>query len=345
MAPKKIIFIQTAFLGDLLLSVPLLKNIQKNFPESEVTLICRKGIGSVFLDLGLVQRFFEIKKGDRSSYRAIQMQLSSESFDLLISPHESLTTAFFVRGLRARTKTSFKQWWNFLFFNELLEKQKELPEALRQLSLLQNHIPQLKENLKQYLANGTQLVPDWASPVISLPKRTEPSVHPRICLFPGSVWATKKWTEQGFIETGRYFLHQGYEVFIMGGAGEEEIAENVRKAISTTDSQVSNWAGKTSLLQTLEIVKKSQLVVTNDSAGQHLAALVETPTVTIFGPTVLSFGYRAWNNKSIVVENTSLDCRPCGKHGHHQCPIGTHECMKSIHANQVIKAANKLLAI
>lgn len=343
MAATKIIFIQTAFLGDLLLSTPTLKNMRQNFKNAEITLVCRQGIGSLFKDLGLVDQVFEIKKGDSKSYSQVKEALAKENFDFLICPHESFTSAKLASSIKASKKIAFKKWWNFLFFNERIEKRSALPEALRQLSLLENHTPNLKEKLDQYLSANDQSVPDWASPKINLPTQAKEIVGPYVCLFPGSVWATKKWTEEGFIQTGKAYLEKGFDVFIMGGPGEEAIAERVHRGIGHTDPRVKNWAGKTPLMKTMQILEKASLVVTNDSAGQHMAALLEIPTVTIFGPTVLEFGYRAWNPHSVVVENKNLKCRPCGKHGHHQCPIGTHECMKSVDARDVVAAGDELL--
>ncbi len=345
MAATRVIFIQTAFLGDLLLSVPTLKNLRQNFANAEITLVCRQGIGSLFKDLDLVDRVFEIKKGDANSYSAVKKSVSNESFDYLICPHESFTSAKLAFSIKASKKITFFQWWNFLFFNDRIEKRSALPESLRQLSLLQKYIPGLQEKLDQYLSTNDSSVPEWASPKVTLPSHASDVVGPLICLFPGSVWETKKWTEEGFIQTGKAYLEKGFDVHIMGGSGEEQIAQRVQEALGSQDPRVQNWAGKTPLMKTMQILEKASLVVTNDSAGQHMAALLEIPTVTIFGPTVLEFGYRAWNNKSVVVENKNLSCRPCGKHGHHQCPIGTHECMKSVSAEAVLLAGESLLRI
>jgi heptosyltransferase-2 len=76
-----------------------------------------------------------------------------------------------------------------------------------------------------------------------------------------------------------------------------------------------------------------------------LAALVSAPTVGIFGPTILEFGFRPWNSNAIVVEtHKQLTCRPCGKHGPQVCPVGTHECMESINVETVWKAGQILLS-
>jgi heptosyltransferase II len=354
-ATKKILLIQTAFLGDLLLSVPLLKHLKTLFPDSEISLVCRKGFGSLFQDLQLVEKTYEIQKKNKASYQEALEQLQSIDFDLLLSPHESFTTAIFTRPIRAKMKIGFRKWWNFFFFDKRIKKNLSLPDAIRQMSLLTEQDPLLNENIQQFQkqevewrSQGEKMlspVPKWASPVVGVADRwTElqekfqlPSRA--ICLFPGSVWKTKQWTEEGFLELGQKLYEQGHSLLIMGGPGEEELSDRIAAVIPGAIS----LAGRTSQLETLQILAKADLVVTNDSAGQHLAALVAAPTVSVFGPTVLEFGYRPWNSSAVIVERKGLSCRPCGKHGHNKCPIGTHECMKKITSTEVLQACQEFL--
>ena len=98
------VFIQTAFLGDLLLSIPLMKKIKELWPDQKLILVCRKGIGEFFAKTGIVDEVFEIKKGDGESYRRVLESLKSTSVNKVISPHESLRTAFFVRQIKAQEK-------------------------------------------------------------------------------------------------------------------------------------------------------------------------------------------------------------------------------------------------
>ena len=355
-AAKRILVVQTAFLGDLLLTVPLFKYLKSTFPQSEITLVARKGFGSLFKELLLVDRVFEIQKKNKESYRKIIAALQGTSFDLLLSPHESVTTALFVRRIKAQKKIGFHKWWNGYFFDERIQKDFSLPDALRQMSLLQNCDPQLKRNLLEFHRADLEWqkqnqklltpVPQWASPVVPLPLDFA-AVQAQydlpanfVCLFPGSVWKTKQWTEEGFIGVGQKFAQAGHSVIVMGGPGEEELAARVAEKIP----KALNLAGRTKLLESLVILSRAQVVVTNDSAGQHLASLVEAPTVSVFGPTVLEFGYRPWNTRARVIERKGLACRPCGKHGHHQCPLGTHECMKSLQTSEVFAGAESVLS-
>ncbi|MEN0060098.1 MAG: glycosyltransferase family 9 protein, partial [Bdellovibrio sp.] len=127
---------QTAFLGDLLLSIPLLKKCREIWPQHKLGLVRRKGFGDFFLKTHLVDQVFEIEKGKSDSYAKVVEHLRYVEVDNLISPHESLRTAFLSSQIKARHKIAFQKSWNFLFYSTRLPKNAQLPDALRQLSLL-----------------------------------------------------------------------------------------------------------------------------------------------------------------------------------------------------------------
>ena len=335
---KPILIVQTAFLGDLVLTTALFKNLRQLWPGHPLILVCRQGVGSWVRDLKLVEEIFEIKKGNAKSYRRLKNHLSSRSFFRIYCPHQSLRSAMFVRALRAEKKIGFKTWTSFFTLDTAVVRNLELPDALRQLSLLGSEFPELQEKISQYAKEFPSSmigpVPAWSSLDCrdSIPDCRIPT---DVVIFPGSVWATKQWTLNGFQELTAKFLARGNQVTLMGGPQEKKLGE----AIAQTSPEVKNLIGSTGLLETLSLLKNAKLVISNDSGGQHLASLAGVPTVSIFGPTVLSLGYRPWNPQTKVVEMTTLSCRPCGKHGHQKCPLGTHECMQKISSNRVLEAA------
>lgn len=326
--------------------------------------MCRKGLGDFFLKTHLVDQVFEIEKGNKKSYSKIVEHLRYADVDNLISPHESLRTAFFCTQIKAKHKISFQKNWNFLVFSKRIQKNVELPDAMRQLGLLAPEDKILAQDLATYARDGKPYAtaaqgkltapPNWAS--MSLRHRVlelqdvYQSLKERfnlrgfeegkaVLLFPGSVWATKRWTEEGFVRTGQALQSKGYQVYVMGGPGEEELADKVAAQIPGSVS----LAGKTKIIESAQLIARAALLIGNDSASTHLAAVCETPLIAVFGPTILEFGYRPWSAESYVVQNAGLKCRPCGKHGHKVCPIKTHECMKSISAEEVLRTAGFIL--
>lgn len=366
-APKKtILVVQTAFLGDLLLGIAFFKHLRRLFPNHQIALFTRKGIADILLKTELIDSLFEIKKGDRDSYNAHLQTIKNLEIEYIFSLHESVRSALFVWQLKAQHKIAFKKAWNFLFFSQRIKKNMNLPDALRQLQLLAPLDPNLQARLEQYPTLNQPFVvnkqgqlsapPEWAS--LSLKDKfagdqgtwlrlqeklnLAPVKNKKwVMLFPGSVWATKRWTEEGFVEVGKALQNQNYQVIVMGGPGEEALGKWVADRITNS----INLTGLTSIYESAVLMLRSVLCIGNDSASMHLASVVDVPMVSVFGPTVIEFGFRPWSDKAFLVENESLDCRPCGKHGHKECPISTHECMKSISSSDVIQKAQSALKL
>lgn len=354
---------QTAFLGDLLLSIPLLKRCKELWPDHKLALVCRKGMGDFFIKTGVVDQVFEIQKGNKDTYKKILEQLKTQEVDYLISPHQSMRTTLFCRQIKAKHKIGYKNFWSWLAFDSKIERDSQLPDSLRQISLLKDVDPRLKEQLADYKNKETPYRPDkhghlsappkWGS--MSLRKtvlndelfqalKTKYQLHgfedsKAVLIFPGSVWATKRWTTDGFIKVGQSLQQQGYQVYVMGGPGEEALAEQVAEEIAGSVS----LAGKTQIFESAQLIGRAALLVGNDSASTHLASVCETPLIAVFGPTILEFGYRPWSAETYIVQNSELACRPCGKHGHKVCPIKTHVCMKSVSPDEVLKTAGFIL--
>ncbi len=374
-----ILVVQTAFLGDVLLGIPLLKSLRQLAPSGRLVLVCRKGIGSFFIDAELVDEVIEVDKSAKKSWGLIQKNLETRKFDLLICPHESFRTMLFVSRLNAKIKIGYRRFFNYFAFDHRVSRALHLPEALRQLALLEplesswSHL--LTDFASRQSAPGgqgldgtlTSLAPSTSMNVPSLSKIrfakfrsravdsngeivaseapvarvVEPfadAADPVIVLAPGSVWATKMWTKAGFIETGRALAaSRGAITVVMGSKDERRLCDEIANAIPNAVS----LAGRTTLFESAQLLAVADLLVCNDSGAMHLGAAAGVPIVSVFGPTVLEFGYRPWSDRAEVVQ-TPLVCRPCGKHGADRCPLGTHDCMKKINAVDVLAAVDRV---
>ena len=368
-----ILVVQTAFLGDVLLGIPLLKALRKITPTGRIVLVCRKGVGAFFIDSGLVDEIVEVDKANRKSWRHAAKILETRSFDLLLCPHESFRTMLFVGRLKAKIKIGYRRFFNYFAFDHRVPRSLNLPEALRQLALLIPIEPSYSDLLTDFASRQTapggqgpdgtltSLAPSADMSVPSLTKLRfakfrsqgfdsnangvasviEPfadAADPVIVLAPGSVWATKMWTKDGFIETGRALaVSRGAITVVMGSKDERLLCMEIANAIPNAVT----LAGRTSLFESAQLLAISDLLICNDSGAMHLGAAAGVPIVSVFGPTVLEFGYRPWSDRAEVVQK-SLVCRPCGKHGSHRCPLGTHDCMKKISATEVLAAVERV---
>jgi len=150
-----------------------------------------------------------------------------------------------------------------------------------------------------------------------------------IVLFPGSVWATKKWGRDNYTQLAKRFLDKGEKVFIAGGPNEK-----LETAQIAADSGAINLGGSYTILETLYIVSLAKQVFANDSAPTHMANLTGTPVTTIFGPTHPMFGFYPIGKHDRVL-HLDLKCSPCSIHGTNICPLGHHKCMHGISVDMV----------
>lgn len=158
-----------------------------------------------------------------------------------------------------------------------------------------------------------------------------------VVLAPGSVWATKRWPY--FADLAR-MLNERARIVVVGSAADRPLAGELSRA---TQGRAIDAAGHLSLLASAELIGRARLLVTNDSLPQHLASAMNTPTLTVFGPTVPAFGFGPLAERRAIAEVTTLDCRPCDSHGPRRCPLGHWRCMREITAGDVAALALSLL--
>lgn len=348
---------QSAFIGDALLSSVLLKNLKKIYPDQELHIVCRPPVADLFEEYGLVDRAFPLDKSMKSSWASLKNRLSSYEYENIWCPHESFRSARFVKSIKAQHRIGFYSWWNFLFFDQRVRRDMSLPDALRQLSLLStlgekwpyaSELSQYPNPNDRQSFGFDESLPQWADMKIEVSGGINilqalgvaDAKKPFVCLAPGSVWATKKWGDKNFLKLAEQLAARGLRVFLVGSSAEAETCDWISEKVEAATS----LAGRTSLADLGRILKEAQFAVTNDSGTMHLASLVGCPTVSIFGPTTLDLGYRPWQSQAKVIQK-DLGCRPCGKHGHQKCPIGTHECMKSITADEVFEATQGFIKL
>jgi len=161
--------------------------------------------------------------------------------------------------------------------------------------------------------------------------------RPTLGINPGATYGSaKRWYPQKFAEVARA-LSDSYEIILFGGPNEVEMANDIESRLHGVN--ITNLAGKTSVLELCSMLGGLDLFITNDSGPMHVAAAYQVPTVAIFGPTRHLETSQWMNEKSVIVRH-DMECAPCMKR---ECPLGHHECMKSITSNEVIEAVKKLI--
>lgn len=329
----------TAFLGDAVLTLPLLRVLHAAWPEAELDFYVRGGLAGLFAaqpELAHVYAYDKRGTGrGLGGFRLLGLEAASRRYDLWVDAHLSLRSSVMARLSGARRRIGYAEaalgWWMFTdTVSRQFEKRQEVERLLALLEPL---------NLPPALTADSLLI--WPEIILPISAHQEADrllaglrPGPLLGVHPGSVWPTKRWTPEGFAYVMRRGLEAGANVVLLAAPEEKTAAEEVLQLSGMRGAnRLLDLSGKTSLPGLAAVLGRLQCYVTNDSGPMHLAWAQRTPVTAIFGPTVCSLGFEPRGNSTVI--ETEIPCRPCGLHGHKQCPKKHFDCMRTIDPEMV----------
>ena len=340
----RILIIQTAFIGDCVLTTPLIRRTAEVFGEEAVIVVLTTPQGAQVFDRN--PRIDEIISYDKrdgdaglSTYFGLANSLVERHFDIAISPHRSFRSGFLSMMARIPERVGFSKSAGAIFYTKKVARPADKPEAERMLELLKPFSADVQPC-------ATELFPgelrESAARAILQGFGIEKG-EPFITVAPGSVWATKRYPAELYIETMQLLFSNKIveKAVLIGGRGDIELCEGIAEAVG---EGAFSAAGTGDILTSAAIIAESSLLVGNDSSPGHLAAAMKTPVVSIFGPTVPRFGFVPYGEDVTLIEPPiDLPCRPCGPHGRMKCPRGDLACMVSIFPERVAQTIEESL--
>ena len=324
---SKVLIIQTAFLGDVILSTSLLEKIRNESPQTEVHILVRKGNESILqaYDYPILKKVWVYNKQEKwKSWRQLRNNLSLEKFDQVI-----LIQRFFGMGLLslcigAKKVIGFdKNPLSFLFSKKVKHNFGNGDHEIKRNSNL----------LKDWLGDKV-FKPYLNPPAVDLPNGLSPKNY--ICISPGSVWETKRLPIHKWIE----FIHllpENQSIVLMGAPNEKDLSNQIEQAFQGSNRPIYNETGKHPLLVSSYIFQQSSKSYVNDSGPMHICSAVNVPTTAIFCSTIPAFGFGPIADQSKIIEFQGvLSCRPCGDHGKQNCPLGHFRCGNEIDVREMV---------
>lgn len=326
---KNILIIQTAFAGDVILTLPLLEAIKEKYQESRITFLCIPNTASIlennpYLDDIIIYDKKDSQKGI-FQFRKLIKEIKSKEFDLIISPHRSLRSTMISYLSKVKDSVSFDTSALSSKYKIKVIYNKNVHEIVRNLSLLVPLGIVINEIIPPKLFPSEKDI----HTVDTLLKSFKISQDEKfITVSPGSVWYTKAYPELKFIKLMNILNDIDIKVVLTGGADDFGLCAKIK--VLCKNYKVYNAAGKLTFLQSSELIRRSEVLVTNDSAPMHLANAVGTKVIALFGATIPEFGFYPYGKNDIIFQINGLKCRPCGIHGGNRCPIKSFDCMNRI---------------
>jgi heptosyltransferase II len=316
--------IQTAFLGDVVLTTPLLSALAARYgpvdvvttPAAAVLLTGHPAVSSV---IG-----YDKRRADRGWRGLVRLgrELRARGYGRVYLPHRSLRSAVLAIWSGARERIGFADAPAALTYTRRVPRPQSGHEVERLLALAEGPAASAPVVSLALDAEDLARADDW------LARRGVGSRFAAIA--PGSVWATKRWPYYGELAA-----RLDRPVVIVGGPDDAGLADEI---VASSPGKAVSGAGELSLRESAAVISRATVLVTNDSAPLHLATAVGTPIVALFGPTVPEFGFGPRNRGDVTLGHGDLACRPCSRHGPQRCPLGHHRCMRELTVEDVLRA-------
>ncbi|MBN1385002.1 MAG: lipopolysaccharide heptosyltransferase II [Elusimicrobia bacterium] len=331
----KILIIQTAFLGDVVLTIPLIQAARK-YLKARISVVCIPSTANILEGHPDIDEIIVYdKKGKNKGFLnllKLARFLKSKKFDTALIPHPSFKSGFlaFLSGIKKRI--GFDNSAGRFFFTDTVFFNKSKHQIERYLDLLLYFdVVVREERTRIYVDNESG---KYAKILLGTDSNF-------FGINPGSVWATKRWLPERYAQLSDSIIERlGGKIVIFGGKEDKITADIVEKNMK---GKALNLAGKTTLKQLAALIKQCRVFITNDSGPMHIAAAFDVPTIAIFGPTIKEQGFYPYSREAMVIEK-DIPCRPCGKHGPKKCPKNSFVCMGDIGVEEVLNAVIRMNA-
>jgi ADP-heptose:LPS heptosyltransferase len=372
---KQFLVIQTAFLGDAVLATALLEKLHAFHPDAAIDLVVRKGNHGLFAGHPFLRKLHVWDKGQGKGHDLCRLvrEFRQQRYDHVINAQRFFSTGLMTVLSGGKETIGYdKNPLSFLFSRKV---KHDIPEwkALRgkdpNAGAPFTHEVDRLNDLIAHLTDGERPMPRlyptaeaWKKVRTTLASRLIASAgflaedpaatgNPQgpeaetlrehggayITIAPASVWFTKQWPAEKWIELIKR-MPTDRRVLLIGAPGDVPLCERIALEAGRGDV----LAGTLSLLETAALMEGAAMNYVNDSGPLHIASAMNAPVTAAFCSTVPAFGFGPLNaNGRVVQYKEPLSCRPCGLHGHKACPEGHFRCALEMAAEELHVAGKR----
>lgn len=327
MPPKSFLIIQTAFIGDVILATALIEKLHQYHPLAQIDFLVRKGNEDLLTNHPYLREVIVFNKENKyANLIKLISKIRKQKYDAVVNVQRFATTGIITTLSNAKQTIGFdKNPLSFLFTTKAKHDVGGKHEIERNQLLI--------EDFTDAVASKPKLYPSAADT-----EKIKPyEVESYFCMAPTSVWFTKQWPAEKWIELIQSVELKVQAIYLLGAPNDHHVCESIR--LASAAKNVVNLAGKLSFLESAALMSKAKMNLVNDSAPMHLASATNAPVTAIYCSTIPEFGFGPLSDEAYVVqtEDEELACRPCGLHGFKDCPKGHFKCAYSIDVKTVLR--------
>lgn len=341
---SKILVIRFSAIGDVAMTVPVIYSLAKQYPEHEITVLSRESLRSLFLEVPANVHFIGVdlkgKYKGLSGLSRLFAELRILNFDFVADLHNVLRSKYLrYRFCLAGISAAYIR-------KDRLGKKKLVRRRCKVLKELE---PSFSRYEKVFEKLGFTVCPDFTS----IYKNGK-----------GDFSLIRSYTgekgEDKWLGIAPFAKHKGkiyplhlQEQVIAGLATDKKIRIFLFGAGKEEEAVFDSWTAKYpgSVFRIRELRMNTELVLMSyldamlsmDSANMHLASLVNTPVVSVWGATHPYAGFMGWEQSPQNAVQIDLSCRPCSVYGQKPCFRGDYACLNRITPKMIIERIEAVL--
>ncbi len=340
---RKILIIRFSALGDVAMTIPVIYSLATNFPRLEISVLSRQSFSPLFLNLPSNVRFIRADlNGKHKGFfglNRLYTELKKKSFDYVADFHSVLRSKYLISLFRMQG----------IPIASIDKGRKEKKELTRRDNKI---LTQLKTSFIRYYEVVEKLGFKFDLNFKSIFGEETPNLSEIITftgekkdvkwlgIAPFAKHVGKVYPENLQLKVIDHFAKdERVKVFVFGGEAEIKTIEKWQEAFPS----IISVAGKLTLSQELVLMSQLDVMYSMDSANMHLASLVNTAVVSVWGATHPFMGFMGWNQSLENAVQVDLFCRPCSVYGDKPCYRHDYACMFQIKPEMIISRIEKLL--
>lgn len=340
---RKILIMRFSAMGDVAMTVPVITQLARQFPWLRITVLTRSKFTPIF---EWVPSNVEVRGINLADYKGLTgltrlySLLKEKDFDAVADLHDVLRTKY----LRTLFRMAGKEV-------AVIDKGRKQKRAILGHGMTGEHLkPMFERYADVFRRLDFNLTLTTETPLFDLSQEDYIPIH----AFTGKRVTGEKWI--GIAPFAAHdmkvypldhthmvadmLLEKGYKVFLFG-AGKEESEELATWQCDNMRSVCGSLGG---LHGELLLISQLDLMISMDSANMHLAAMLQVPTLSIWGATHPAAGFTAWGQtEQNILQIQTLPCRPCSIYGNKPCHLADHRCMTRITPEMIVQRAEEIL--
>ncbi len=333
--PQSILVIKLRYIGDVVLSTPVLSRLREGFPKARITMLVNAGTEEIVQGHPALDEVLIVGRGSMPRQWRMLAELRRRRFDLVVDLTDADRSAIlsWLSGAPIRVGYNSENRWRGRLYTDIVEVDRFGMHAVNY------HLAAVKALGLAGRASDPDIT--VGRDARQAAKRLLQDVQiegdrPFVCLHPGARWWFKAWPEERFAALAdRIQTKAQAQVLFLGGDQDRQVVRKIGTAMMTP---CRNLAGRTSLQEAAAVLERATLMVSNDNGLMHIAAAVGIRVVGLFGPSDPAIWGPCGVGHRIFYKQ--LDCRSCF---HPDCFRGDENCMRLISLDEVWQAVWNLL--